>query len=165
MFFRVYDVTYAEIQFNRSRLCNFTSSWKMVKNTIKLYYRRSFLHKSNEKCKENQGVICFIHSRVWRHIRWMQNFVTLKLCEVWWNRHKTLYNGLNLFNCQIFDIKTGVKLWPQFPFKCLLMVYFQVYCSCVSIQPLVEHPFCHEIMFSPSNITQNIFSWNSTCKK
>ena len=26
---------------------------KMVKNTIKLYCRRCFLHKTNKKCKEN----------------------------------------------------------------------------------------------------------------
>ena len=51
----VYDVIYAGIQFNRSRLCNFTSSCKMVKNTLKHYYR-CFLHKSNKKCKENQGL-------------------------------------------------------------------------------------------------------------
>ena len=54
LFIDVYDVTYAEIQFNHSILCNFISLWKIVKATTKLYYRRCFLHESNKKCKENQ---------------------------------------------------------------------------------------------------------------
>ena len=53
LFIRVHDVTYAEIQFNRSlQLHKFM---KNGQNTIKLYYRRLFLLKSNKKCKENQG--------------------------------------------------------------------------------------------------------------
>ena len=54
MFSHVYDVTYVEIQFSHSKLCNLIRSWKMAKNTIK-FYRRCFLYKTNKKCKENQG--------------------------------------------------------------------------------------------------------------
>ena len=40
--------------FNHSKRLNFISSWKMVKNTMKLC-RRFLLYKTNKKCKENQG--------------------------------------------------------------------------------------------------------------
>ena len=39
MLIRVYDVPYVKIQFNHSKRLNFISSWKMVKNTVKLYCR------------------------------------------------------------------------------------------------------------------------------
>ena len=55
LFISVYDVTLVEIKFNHSKLCNFTSSWKMVKNTIKLYYRKRFLHKSNKNVRKTRG--------------------------------------------------------------------------------------------------------------
>ena len=57
-YFHVYDVPYFEFYFNHLKLRNFTSLWKMVKNTIKLY-RRLFLHKTNKNWKEIQGKMFF----------------------------------------------------------------------------------------------------------
>ena len=85
MFIRVYDVTYVEIQFNRSKLRSFISSWKMVKNTIKFY--RSFFSikrkiKPELKCfvirrydllTLNPKVCNFITS--WNLIKMPQNFI------------------------------------------------------------------------------------------
>ena len=69
----------AEIQFNSSRLCNFTSLWKMVISNIKLYYRRCFLHKSNKKCKENQGDMFYAFAGMMSHTLNAKrcNFITL----------------------------------------------------------------------------------------
>ena len=54
-----------------------------------------------QKMQRKPGMTCFIHSWVWRQIRWMHNFVALKLREIW-------------SNC--INIKTGMELRPQFPF-------------------------------------------------
>ena len=54
-----------------------------------------------QKMQRKPGMTCFIHSWVWRQIRWMHNFVALKLREIW-------------SNCT--NIKTGMKLRPQSPF-------------------------------------------------
>ena len=51
IFIRVYYVTYIEMQFDNSKLRNFRSSWKMVKNTINICWRL-FLHKTNKKFKD-----------------------------------------------------------------------------------------------------------------
>ena len=101
MFIRVYYVTYVEIQFIHSKLCNFISSWKMVKNTIKLY-RMFLLRKTNKKFQNKPGVKCFVHSWVWRHLRWIQNFVTS------WNLNKTPQRFLKNF----FSIKL-TKIYPR----------------------------------------------------
>ena len=53
MFIRVYDVTYVEVQFSHSRLYKFISSWKVDKNSMKLY--RFFFIKLTKKYKENEG--------------------------------------------------------------------------------------------------------------
>ena len=53
--------------FKHSKLRNFTSSWKIVKNTMKLY-GRIFLHKTKRKMQRKPGVKCSVHSRVWRHL-------------------------------------------------------------------------------------------------
>ena len=76
MFIHVYGITYVETRFNHSKLRNFISSWKMVKNTIKLH-SILFLHKINKKVQGKPAVKYFVHSRVWRHLRWIQNFVNL----------------------------------------------------------------------------------------
>ena len=59
MFIRMDGVIYLEIQSNYFKLCNFISSWKIVKNTIKLA-EGYFSTKLTETCKENQGwnVLC-----------------------------------------------------------------------------------------------------------
>ena len=54
LFIRVHDVTYVEMQLNLSKL-QLHKFVKIVKNTIKPYYRRCFLNKNNKKCNENQG--------------------------------------------------------------------------------------------------------------
>ena len=63
-FFRVYDVTYVEIQFNHLKFCNFASSRKMI------------FHKTHTKMQRKLGVKYLVHSRVWRHLRWIWNFAT-----------------------------------------------------------------------------------------
>ena len=67
MFIHVYDVTYVEMQFNHSKLSNFLSLWKMVKNTIKRF-RWFFLRETNKKMKRKPGVKCFVYLRVWREM-------------------------------------------------------------------------------------------------
>ena len=47
----------------------------------------------------------------------MSHTLNAKLREIWSNHHKTLYNTLFPRNYQKSGIKTGVKLWPQFPLK------------------------------------------------
>ena len=93
-----------EIQFNRLRLCNLTSSWKMVKNTVKVYYRRCFLHKSTKKCKENQGWHVF-------YIRGMTSHtLNAKLCKfiTSWNLMKSPQN----FVQRPFSIQL-TKIWHK----------------------------------------------------
>ena len=116
LFIRVYDVIYVEIQFNRSKSCNFTSLLKMVKNTIKHYYRRCFLHESKKKCKENQGGMFYTFAGV-TYLCWTQSIVTLWLHKIWSKHHKTLYKALSRYNQQKSGIKAAVKLSPEFPFK------------------------------------------------
>ena len=53
MFIRVDDVTYVEVQFSHSKLYKFISSWKVDKNSMKLY--RFFFKKLTKKYKENEG--------------------------------------------------------------------------------------------------------------
>ena len=83
------------------------------KNTIKLYYSNCFLHKSNKQCKENQG---------W-HVLYIRGYDShtqnVKLCNfiTSWYLIKSPQNLLSPYNQQKYDMKTGVKLWPQFPFK------------------------------------------------
>ena len=52
MFIRVYDVTYVEIQFNHSKLCDFIKFVKMVKNTINFIGGFSSI-KQKQKQKQN----------------------------------------------------------------------------------------------------------------
>ena len=80
MLIRVYDINFVEIQFNHSKHSNFIGSWKMVKSTIKIY-KGIFLHKTSKKKKKKKkqrkpGVKRSVYSWVWRHLSWIQNFVT-----------------------------------------------------------------------------------------
>ena len=66
MFIRVYDVTYVEIQFNHSKLCDFIKFVKMVKNTINFIGGFSSI-KQKQKQKKMQrkpGITCLVDSRV-----------------------------------------------------------------------------------------------------
>ena len=83
MLIRVYDITYIAIQFNHSKLSNFISSWKMVKNTTKRS-RWFFLRETDKKMKRKPGVKCFVYLRVWRHLRWIK-----KLCNFRASRNST----------------------------------------------------------------------------
>ena len=47
-----------------------------AKNTKKLY-RRIFIHKTNKIMQVKPGVKYFSHLRVWCHLHWIQNFVSL----------------------------------------------------------------------------------------
>ena len=53
MFVRVYDITYAKIQFNHSKLLNFIGSRKMDK-TLLNFIGGFFCINLTKKCKENQ---------------------------------------------------------------------------------------------------------------
>ena len=75
VFIRVYDFTYVKTQFSHSKLHNFISSWDIIKATIKLC-KKFFFHKINKNMQRKPGMKCFVHSRVWRHSRRIQNFVT-----------------------------------------------------------------------------------------
>ena len=116
LFIRVYDVIYVLIQFNRSKLCNFISSWKMVKNTIKLYYRRCFIYKSNKNAQKTRGDIFYAFAD-------MTSFtLNAKLCNfiTSWNLIKAPQNFVQRsFSIQLTKIwyKNRGELWPQFPFK------------------------------------------------
>ena len=99
MLIRADDVTYIKTQFNHLKLCNFISSLKMVKNTIKLC-RRFFLHKSNMKRKP--GVESLMsNSKLFRFItlgkliktpeNFVQGFLSVKLTNVC---HKNRGEGL-----------------------------------------------------------------------
>ena len=61
MLIHVDDFTYAKTQFDHSKLCNFVSSLKIVKNTIKLCLRFS-LHKINKIMHRKPG-----KKSVWYH--------------------------------------------------------------------------------------------------
>ena len=107
----MYDVTYEEIQFNCSRLCNFTSLWKMVKNTVKLHYR-FFFHKSNQKFKENQG---------W-HVLYIHEYdVTYAECKTSWNLVKSPQNFVqHSFSMQL------PKIWHKNRGKALASIPFEI---------------------------------------
>ena len=60
LFIRVKDVTHVETEFNHSKLCNFISLWKMVKNTKKLC-RKFFSHKISKNIQKKSGVESFVH--------------------------------------------------------------------------------------------------------
>ena len=62
--------------FNHLKPWNFTSSWRMVKNTIKLQ-KSLFPQKISKKMQRKPGRKCFLHLRVWHHLCWIQNFVIL----------------------------------------------------------------------------------------
>ena len=68
-------------QFSHSEL-NFSSSWKIVTNTIKLC-RKFILHKINKNMKRKPGMKYIVHWQVWRHIKFkLCNFITsLKLIK------------------------------------------------------------------------------------
>ena len=64
----------------------------MVKNTAKLY-RTLFLHKTNKKMQRKPGMKFFAHSRVWRQLSWIQNFVTWYFHEIWPKPHRNPVQG------------------------------------------------------------------------
>ena len=76
------------------KLRNFIPSWKMIKNTTKLF-KSVFSNKINKKNAKKSEVKCSVHSRVRHHLRWIQNCVTLSCYEIWWKRHKTMYQALS----------------------------------------------------------------------
>ena len=105
MLIRVYDVTYVEIKFNRTKFRNFTSSWevvkmiiKMVKMTIKLC-KSFFFHKipKDEMLWAFVGMTSFtLDSKLCDFITsWELNKTPQTLCKAW---------------CAI---KTEVDFWPQ----------------------------------------------------
>ena len=78
MFICVDDVIYIETQFYRSEFCDFINLWKMVKNTIKLWWR-FFLHKINKNMQRKPVVKCVVYSWVWCHFqKKLLNFIILQ---------------------------------------------------------------------------------------
>ena len=110
MFIRVYNAPYVQIQFNRSKLRNFISSWKMVKNTIKFY--RLFLNKTNKTrvemfCTSAGMTSLTLNPR-------LRNFITPG------NLIKTPQNFIQgSFSIKLTKngIKAEVEVWAQVPIK------------------------------------------------
>ena len=49
--------------------------------------KSSFFHKINKNRQRKPGVKCFVHSRVWRHSHWIQDFMMMMMmvtCFVVW---------------------------------------------------------------------------------
>ena len=81
LFIRVHDVTYAEIQFNRSRLCNFISSWKMVKAPENFIIGGVFSLKVTKNAKKTRGDMFYTFAGMTSHK------LNAKLCNyiISWN--------------------------------------------------------------------------------
>ena len=118
MIIRVDDVTYIKMQFAHSKLCNFISSWEIIKR-----YQETML-------KVLSGMKSLI--------------LKLKLCNfiTSWKLIKTPQNFVRVLSClKLIKIchKTGMKFWSQFPYKsvlcirCRLYIFYQV---CVWAAPL-----------------------------
>ena len=60
------------------KICYFIRSWEMHKTTIKLC-KRFFFHKIKRIMGRKPGMKYFVHSRLWSHLRQVQNcnFITL----------------------------------------------------------------------------------------
>ena len=118
-------VTYVEIQFNSSRPnpkrrekielnFYFNTTFRNAWGVKSLWFKTSQLHKfvrnggknlgpsqdgffsiKLTKIKKKTRMKCLVHFRLWRHLCWIQNFVTLQRPEIWTNRHKNLYRILS----------------------------------------------------------------------
>ena len=94
--FLTFSRRYSNVTLDKNGL----SSWKMVKNTAKVW-RRFFFSKINKNMQRKPGLKHFLYWRVWRHLRHIQNFVTSLLPENWSKHSKTLYTALFLWSYEI----------------------------------------------------------------
>ena len=78
MFVRVYDITYAKIQFNHSKLLNFIGSRKMDK-TLLNFIGGFFCINLTKKMQRKPGVKCLVHSSIRVYDVTYVEFKTLKL--------------------------------------------------------------------------------------
>ena len=53
--------------------------------------KKFFFHKINKNMQRKPGLKCYIHSRVWRHLRQIQNFIPS------WELIKTSQNFVQAF--------------------------------------------------------------------
>ena len=144
MFIGMDGVIYLAIQSNYFKLCNFISSWKIIKNTIKPC-RRLLLHKINRNMQRKSRLKCFVHSRydvitlnsklynfitLWKLMKTPQNFLQgsfsvrlTKLCHK--NGGKGLASG-PLYWLKFFELRSSyyglrvskLELWHHNP--CLI---------------------------------------------
>ena len=109
----LFEFANIETRSNYSKLHNFITSKKMVKNVIKPC-QRLFLYNINKNMqKKSRGKIFFRFAGIISLISnpKLCNFITL------WKMIKAPKTFLRFFPCKISrDIKTVMKLWPQTPF-------------------------------------------------
>ena len=113
MFCMFIRVTYVETQFNHSNLHNFASSWKVVKNTIKLD-RRFYHHEIKKICDKTRGEIFCAFAGM------TPLTPNSKLCNYLasWSLTKTSQNFVQgSLSIKLTKIKTEVKFWPKVPFN------------------------------------------------
>ena len=91
---------------------NIISLWKKAKNTKKLCWR-FFLHKLTNKYAKKTSGDMFSHSRVWRHLRQIQNFFNFITCENWHCLKSVQIQSYFWSNCSPNTEKYGPEITPH----------------------------------------------------